>query len=203
MANISTAKVTITTEHVGAELEAYIRAAAASEYTILDEDTTYGGIPFSVEKHGDTWVFTGMAAGQWDYGNNLDGYFSRTAEEPVPELAAGWLDEEANAFFEALTERNGVVRFVVADSDEGLGWVESSTAVCRVGEDGQVRCEKTSSGRQDYTTANVMAAYGYDLREAAHLRLEEDAEEFFRQWHDEHPGEEPKPEDFDEWAENW
>ncbi|MDR0594427.1 MAG: hypothetical protein LBG60_14485, partial [Bifidobacteriaceae bacterium] len=64
--------------------------------------------------------------------NNLDGYFSQTDEQSAPVFAAGWIEAEARTLANALEERDGVIRFVVADSDEGMGWVETSTAVCRV-----------------------------------------------------------------------
>ncbi|MDR0627004.1 MAG: hypothetical protein LBG11_07060 [Bifidobacteriaceae bacterium] len=196
MANVSTAKVMITAEKVGPELEAYIEASADSDYNILDTDPD----GYTVEKQGDTWTFTGLASGQWNYGNNLEGYFSQTDEQSAPVFAAGWIEDEARALADALKERDGVIRFVVADSEEGMGWVETSTAVCQVEHNGRLSCEKVSAGRQDYTTANVMAAYGCTLREAAHLMLEEDADEFFEEWEDEYRGRDPSPEDFDEWA---
>ncbi|MDR1442288.1 MAG: hypothetical protein LBJ02_07875 [Bifidobacteriaceae bacterium] len=197
MANISVAKVTIIAEKVGPELEAYIESAGGSDYTILDADS------YTVEKQGDTWVFRGAARGRWNYGNNLADYFSQAGDEALPLLADEWNDTEASAFVEALRARGGTVRFVVADSEEGAGWVETSTAICRVDNSGRLCCETKGAGRVPYTTANVMAAYDCTLREAAYLRLEEDAEEFFEEWDAEHPGQEPRPEDFDEWAEAW
>jgi hypothetical protein len=73
-------------------------------------------------------------------------------------LAAGRLDAPAAAFFQTTRERGGVVEFDLVDSDGFSGWVETSTAVRRVGKGGRVTCDQTITGRLRHSTANVPGA---------------------------------------------
>lgn len=190
MANITTAKVTLTADKVGLELRALIDAVQG-EYNILDSR-------YTLSKEGDTWTFEGWGTGRWHYTSNLYGYFGR---------ADNWLqgiEHLLEALETAMQERNGRVNFEVVDSDGGMDWISEGEGNLYLTEDGEVAFTYDTLSTTDYTIANIMAAYGETLEAAIGWYEDGAADVFFKSWRDEHGDKEPMAEDFEAWwEEHW
>ena len=159
MANITDARVTITANKVGAELQAYIEHANDnSSYNILDAD-------FQIEKKGDNWQFFGRASGRWAYRYNLAGYFG---EED------NWfgLDSEESQLMRglkgAIVQRDGSIDFAWTDCDPAMDWITKEVARLGVDvESGRLSLSGAQTLRRwSYTLGNLMEAFDLTLEEA-------------------------------------
>ena len=166
MANITTAKVTIIAESVGAELQHLIDLAASSTYDVLSDG-------YTVTKSADTWTFEGWADGRWHYSNNVEGYFGNNS---------GWYgpdDTSLDAFDvlkEAVASNGGRISFEWSDCDPSMGWITQGTAeFARVpkneASDEQGRWEARlidlyEDESLEFNLANFMSVFGLSKEEA-------------------------------------
>lgn len=151
MANESFARVVITTNDVGDELERYIRATAANGYCILREPIRRAG-------EGRFARFAGFTIGRWAYETNLRGYFGDPAR---------WHggDDDRAAWQELLTglrRTKGSIGFEVVDSEQGNAWLARQTATMRLNWRSAPKITVTTTMHEDPSWQEFAHAYQVD-----------------------------------------
>lgn len=190
MANLTTAKVTITAHKVGPELKRYIDVSAQHTYDILTE----WGSGYSLEKDGETWTFKGYGTGRWNYGSNVQGYFGG---------GAGWFGPDSDSevsyreLAEAIASTRGSVAIEWADYDPGE-WVGRGEAHLGTDEAGNLSFSGVDlTETRSYDLANLMTAFDLTLQEAVVEHAgDECAELFWKFWQS---ADQPTPEEANRW----
>ncbi|MDQ1206834.1 hypothetical protein [Microbacterium sp. SORGH_AS_0862] len=168
MANDSFARVAITTDDVGDELDRYIRVAAHDGYCILHD-------PIRREGTGRVARFQGFATGRWAYETNLRGFFGD---------ASGWRDgAQRSAWQELLTalrRTKGRIRFEIVDSEEGMAWFARQSAEVRVNWRSAPKIHVATHSHEELVWPTFADALGLDA-DVIDVDLEFDAMSYVRQ----------------------
>jgi hypothetical protein len=188
----SFAEVKITVQNVGAEFEALVGIAAENEYNILD---ARGASKYTIEKDGDTWVFSGRATGRESYYANLTGYFD----------GAHWFDEGQKYYYrdfrEAFKKPGGRVHFEYTDFNEEEKWIRTGAATVW-GTHFGVGLELDHETEVVATIVGYRDAFGLSLVEALEALLgDEVAQNFLEFWKPDHGDETPTFEQVEVWNE--
>ncbi len=166
MANITTARVTIIAESVGAELQHLVDLAADSSYDILSDG-------YSLTKSGDTWTFNGWGSGRWRYANNVEGYFGNDSAWYGPDSPSR---DAFDVLKEAVVRGGGRITFEWSDCDPAMGWISQGTAEFAQTPEDEASGEPTIREARlvdfnedesvECNLANLMAMFGFSKEEA-------------------------------------
>lgn len=158
MVNTSFAKVAITADKVGREVEAYLAATQGWEYDLLHR--------WESQENEDERTFRGRAFGRYQYAHNVNGYLKDDARRWT--VGESGCDESFDALMQAVQERRGFVRLEWVDSECERELLVSGEALLRYDEPAQgvLFSGAETTFAWDYTVSNLARALELSACEA-------------------------------------